>query len=533
VHQHINFILRNMNQSLEETETEERRVVLVVPKQHVKLVKTALEQHGKLDRTTRIVPEANIERSLKRDGSASESRDESTKEDSDKEHDGLSRESMRIPTTMSYHAVDDTDDASTTLMATNLLDSIGLPHSIHSEISASHHTPPPSPDVAEKHPLRKALLEVLSRLPTAALASLGLTPDRLVYAFPESYSIYPPLLLLPHNAFSSPLWKALITAYPVSAAVLQPMWKHIASATGVTCIALNSPIPPSSSRSGANILRSPVNITPIYGSFGPPPTPQSTSSPTAQDLENALWVECTQNGIKQIWAPMYTMFSRGNIREKTRILNFPLPPPTTSTTEAGAVVDMYAGIGYFAYSYRTLGLQPILCFELNPWSVEGLRRGCLLNNWTYKIFNMDNMWEWDDEDLSTGRGKRDFYIFHMSNEHALPLLTSQLGELPCIRHVNLGLLPQSRDSWRDAVRLVGKEGGWIHAHENVGLQEIPEKTREVHGVFQAHLDEYTRDLGAGGLRGKARVEHVERVKMYAPGVVHCVFDVWIGGGSGR
>jgi tRNA wybutosine-synthesizing protein 2 len=29
------------------------------------------------------------------------------------------------------------------------------------------------------------------------------------------------------------------------------------------------------------------------------------------------------------------------------------------------------------------------------------------------------------------------------------------------------------------------------------------------------------------------VRHVERVKMYAPGVVHCVFDVWVGGVEGR
>jgi tRNA wybutosine-synthesizing protein 2 len=517
-----------MSQSGKEMETEERRVVLVVPKQHVKLVKTALEQHGKLDRTTRIVPEASTLQASKNDDLTETPRDGIVKGRLDKEHDEVPLDSMRIHTTIPFQSVDESDDESTALVKSRILDSIGLPTSLH-EIILSHHTPPCSPEPAEKNPLRKALLEVLSRLPTAALASLGLTPDRLVYAFPEGYSIYPPLLLLPHNAFSSPLWRALLTAYPVSNSVLQPMWKHIAQAMGVRCIALNSPIPAiqgSNDTAKENVLRSPVDITPIYGNFGPTPTPQSISSPTKEDLEKALWVEVCQNGIKQIWAPMYTMFSRGNIREKTRILNF--PPPFYAT--GGAIIDMYAGIGYFAFSYARLVMKPIMCFEINPWSVEGLRRGCERNGWSYKIYTAENMWEWDEEDLSMDGQREDFYIFQMSNTHALPLLRSQVSLLPAIRHVNLGLLPRSRDSWRDAVRLIDKQdGGWVHAHENVGVEEIEDRREKVKNEFQVYLDEESRDMGFEGHKKKAQVEHVERVKMYAPSVVHCVFDVWIGG----
>jgi tRNA wybutosine-synthesizing protein 2 len=517
-----------MDQSWEETETEGRRVVLIVPKQHVKTVKTALEQHDKLDRTTRILPETSTAQVRKSEDSTEKSRDEVVKGEGQGKHDEVFLDSMRIPTTIPYRAVDEIDKGGTALVKTTILKSIGIPTSLHG-IIISHHTLALVPEPGEKNPLRKALFEVLSRLPSTALASLGLTPDRLVYAFPEGYSIYPPLLLLPHNAFSSPLWKALLTAYPVSAATLQPMWKHIAQTMGVTCIALNSPIPPTSSASEGNILRSPVNITPIYGNFGPTPTPQSISSPTKQDFEKALWVEACQNGIKQVWAPMYTMFSRGNIREKTRILNFPRPSSSTSTREEEeAVVDMYAGIGYFSLSYATMHYRPVLCFELNPWSVEGLRRGCLRNNFSHKIFSMENMWEWDDQETLD----KYFYIFQMSNTHAVPLLKTQLPSLPPVRHVNLGLLPHSRLSWGEAVRLIDKEkGGWIHAHENVGSLEIEDRKVFVQREFQAHLIEADLEVGRdGGVRERnVEVKHVERVKMYAPGVVHCVFDVWIDG----
>lgn len=292
---------------------------------------------------------------------------------------------------------------------------------------------------------------------------------------------------------------------------------------GVSHIALNSPIP---LQNGGNVMRSPVNIAPVYGDFGPAVTPQTLANPTQRDFENALWVSACQNGITQIWAPVYTMFSRGNVREKTRILSFP-------TQDTGAVVDMYAGIGYFALPYARCGFAPIICFEVNAWSVEGLRRGCVANNYTYKIFTGEDMWEWDEEDFSTSTGnaskEKDVYIFLLSNTHALPLLTPHLPLLPPIRHVNLGLLPSSRDSWRDAVRLIGREGGWVHAHENVGSGEVDERREEVGKVFQGWVDEMDRCGEGVGRTRRAEVRHVERVKMYAPGVVHCVFDVWVDG----
>ena len=62
-------------------------------------------------------------------------------------------------------------------------------------------------------------------------------------------------------------------------------------------------------------------------------------------------------------------------------------------------------------------------------------------------------------------------------------------------------------------------------HENVGVGEVEERKAEVVSGMQERL----RTLG---LEAEVRCEHVERVKTYAPGVVHVVFDVWVGPTSG-
>ena len=211
------------------------------------------------------------------------------------------------------------------------------------------------------------------------------------------------------------------------------------------------------------------------------------------------------------------MFSRGNIREKTRILHLP------NVSSDSMAVDMYAGIGYFAFSYKKAGVGRVLCFELNPWSVEGLRRGAERNGWSCGIVMEDELASWQEsngvEDVDV-----DFLIFQTSNDHALSILNRLRKSLPPVRHVNLGLLPDSRAAWRDAVRLLdGEEGGYVRVHENVGVEDIQERAKEVEKACQGYLD---KEAGNGR---KVKVEHVERVKMYAPGVVHCVFDVHVQG----
>ncbi|KAF2451664.1 hypothetical protein P171DRAFT_459619 [Karstenula rhodostoma CBS 690.94] len=381
-------------------------------------------------------------------------------------------------------------------------------------------------------PFLKIVKESLEALPPELLDSLGSSVNALVADFPSSYTIYQPMLLLPRNNFTSLYGSSLSKALLLNSPDFQPFWAHVAARVGVTHIAINAGIPPQATSSDGfpknldgtsveNILRSPVNLTPIYGFFGPLHSPQTLESPTTADFDAALWVTHTQNGIPQTWAPLYTMFSRGNIREKTRILN--LPSVTSSVAEAGGCtsVDLYAGIGYFVFPYLKAGVSKVLCWELNPWSIEGLQRGAKLNGWRTQV-------------IERGHGpseppseSTDLIVFAHSNEFALEDLaeTKRVISLPPVRHVNCGFLPSSNLSWRTAVGMIDKGlGGWIHAHENVGMSDVEQRKAQVVTEIEGYVD-------AAGLRGEVKCEHVEKVKTYAPGVLHVVFDIWIGATS--
>lgn len=384
--------------------------------------------------------------------------------------------------------------------------------------------------VQETNPMVMGLIKGLETLPPDLLVAIGVTVEALVEAFPASYVIYRPLVLLPHNSFASSPWKKLLEAHPFHSLELRTLWEAIAASTGVTHIGVNAGIPPQTKAAtyplgtshavlNENVLRSPTNLTPVYGDFGETPSSRTLSEPTITDLENALWVSHTQNGIHQTWAPLYTMFSRGNIREKARLLTLPSVTTSVQDPRGCTAVDLYAGIGYFAFSYKRAGVSKVLCWELNPWSIEGLCRGAKLNGSKISVFaNKRKV-----EDLRERR-ESDFLVFPQSNEFALSILPSikQAVTLPPIRHVNCGFLPSSKLSWGTAVGMVDRElGGWIHAHENVGVNEIETRKEEVLTEMEGHLDH-------AGLKGQVRCEHVERVKTYAPGVLHVVFDVWIG-----
>lgn len=385
-------------------------------------------------------------------------------------------------------------------------------------------------DIEQANPVLKALQRGLRNLPQELLASLGVTIDALVGAFPASYTIYSPMLLLPHNTFTSTPWTKFFQAAPDST-ITASLWETVASAVGVTHIAVNAGIPPqnttaagSQETTNENILRSPTNLTPIHGFFGPPPSDRTLTYPTSTDFKAALWTVQVQNGISQTWAPLYTMFSRGNIREKARVLN--LPSVATAVQDAGGctAVDLYAGIGYFAFSYRKAGVSKVLCWELNPWSIEGLCRGANLNGWKASVHSYDG----DGKRMGSVSEDSDFLVFPQSNETALAALPGlkEAINMPAIRHVNCGFLPSSKLSWSTAVGMIDEElGGWVHAHENVGVKDLEKRKTEVEVEMKAHLD---RDESYR----EVKCQHVEKVKTYAPGVLHVVFDVWIGPAHG-
>ncbi|RPA75388.1 hypothetical protein BJ508DRAFT_418179 [Ascobolus immersus RN42] len=318
----------------------------------------------------------------------------------------------------------------------------------------------------------------------------------LMKTAPKRYSIYTPMLLL-STPFSS-AWSTFLDT--LSEEDKEAFYASLCQATGTTHLAINAPIPAS------DYIRRPTSLTPLYGDFG-------TTDYDACKFEEAFWVKTIQNGIDQTWAPMFTMFSRGNVTEKARVLKF-------DEVAGNEVVDFYAGIGYFTFSYVKAGAKTVWAWEVNPWSVEALRRGARMNGWSCVRIK-------SGEELSREKIPEDtqIVIFEESNEEVQERFYDMAMRLKWrpfysgVRHVNLGLLPSSKAAWYDACYVVSKERGTIHVHENFGEDEFEKRTEEVRRVIDYNL----MDLHMGS--GMARVSHVERVKTFAPGVVHVVVDV--------
>ncbi|CAK7262475.1 S-adenosylmethionine-dependent methyltransferase [Sporothrix epigloea] len=448
--------------------------------------------------------------------------------------------------------------------------------------------------------VRQWLDNVLPTLPDPspwAVGSVSLmdrNTETLVAQAPKRWVVYEPMVLLPTGSFSTraeisvsrtetssarlltspaPLgWPDLLAA--VSREQQDQLWRGILlalspkGASGVrhaqlTHLAVNEGIPPQNVQGGdnENILRSPTGLRPLYGDFGPAAT-LAGGPPTDADFERAFWVSTKQNGLYQTWAPRWSMFSRGNIKEKARLLAWSRTA-CEETTGAWAV-DLYAGIGYFVFSYAQRGLR-VLGWELNPWSAEALRRGAVRNGWSVRVVRRDvdlarptaeavfsgRYFDEGNSAKTVDKDKHDkppvIVIFVEDNQHAARRLSGELqaftASLPAalsaetfgpVVHVNCGLLPTSRPTWQIAwAAIVGgadretstaPRTGWMHLHDNVGVEELASRQAEIQALVTAWAGEVaeTRQCIC-----TAVVEHVEQVKTFAPGVWHCVFDVRI------
>lgn len=399
--------------------------------------------------------------------------------------------------------------------------------------SSSKPKRPPKPKAV--NPVEAAVKSWVSLLPADLLEALEISLEQLLSHTPKRWVVYPPMVLLPSGSFEDDSWTILVRQAPPQ--VTDNLWilllKLIEKREGkgtLSHLAINSGIPlhvatvPTTGQTNtadeehdaANRLRTPSGMTMLYGNFGPSLSP--THLPSEQDFKDAFWVSSKQNGITQIWAPRYTMFSRGNVKEKARILDFHTPSPTLQTRvlekkdlARSTAVDLYAGIGYFVFSYVKMGMKSVIGWEINPWSVEGLRRGTIANGWSVKILGTVDDLKLHDEQV---------IILLEDNSKAVTRIrstnTQMLGQ---IKHVNCGLLPTSEMTWRAAIDLL-KTDGWLHLHENVGIHDIQMRSLQIEDMFCDWLK-----AEAGGR--SAKVEHVERVKTFAPGVWHCVFDVII------
>ena len=465
------------------------RVDILSPRNRVKDIKTRLERQCKLDKSRRISP-------LQPDG-----------------------ERLLIPTTCTWP-----------LAKSVLVDLVGEDNA--EDVRLAQAPPPSAPrsDNDESSRLRRAAREWLVEFQgKRSGAPPAFDVDELVRTLPSGHSVYAPMLLLPSTTFASPGWQRLLGALP--AAQRAGFYARLARAARATHVALKARFRPLAEHGGSpggtarapNTRRSPANLAPLHGDFGPaPPLP----APSPADLAAALWVTARQHGVWQTWAPRHVMFARGNVGEKARLQGLVRAQLARGALGAGAAaVDLYAGVGYFAFAYAKAGVGTVLCWEVNAWSVEGMRRGAAMNGWAMETVGGDDALD-DDETLAGRVSGKSLVAFHASNEAAAPTVARLRDSIPPVRHVNCGLLPSSRPSWRTAVAALDPLlGGWVHVHENFAEPSIAPLAEEV----VAEFDKIVEDMSEAGQIsvGKVTLEHVERVKTYAPGVMHCVLDIAI------
>lgn len=323
-------------------------------------------------------------------------------------------------------------------------------------------------------------------------ANCTLSPSEVSHlcsCLPKKWSIYNPMVLFGSGTYDSEIWQKLLLA--------EDMLDYFETIKclfqgEVTHFAVNKPI------IEEDIMRRPFNLFPIYGDFGARPTNQTYDSPTGKDLEAGFWCHTIQNKIYQTWAPCYTMFSRGNIREKKRLLE------QYRDLNGKFVVDLYAGIGYFTLSYLANGAT-LFCWEINRWSIEGLVRGLKKNKHSYKLIERGESILAEEIGENMKLGVKAF-VFFESNEFATERLKN-LQNFP-LQHINLGLLPTLKPSWPIAKELAAKSSlePTVHVHENIHCDDFENLEKEVSDYFSGPTS-------------------LEKVKTFAPDVWHVVVDV--------
>ena len=502
-------------------ETLRSRIALIVPKALVKKIKDALETQGNLDKTVKIRPARLENLEICFDGTSFEPRPDtfivSTRLSVEIRQSGsdilLTRWDLLRSLGLTECQAD--IDVITSKQACGTQGLLGLDEGCEPE--------PNSQESASMNPLGWTVGHWLQQFAVRDFDRSVSRDNVLSYSW--TYMIYPPLLLLPLSALSnlSSIFASKDQDLPKD---LSSLWALLSKRFRTSHVALNAPIQASVSGEASiqgkeyaepNVLRSPTGLAPLYGDFGP--ALPVTHVPTTTDFTSAFWCTARQNGIFQTWAPRYTMFSRGNISEKARILTFKsfTDRRVGSQSAEMSAVDLYAGIGYFAFSYAKAGVSKVLCWEINPWSVEGLRRGATKNGWGVKVI----------KDGQTFGGiissELRLVVSQESNEHAPRTIAALKGSIPSVRHVNCGLLPTSKDSWEVAVQVLDSTGGWIHVHENIAKADTEMRTVEITNTFKRLVMKH----GGQAIEGHCEVEceHVEQVKSYAPGVMHCVLDI--------
>ncbi|KAH0933529.1 hypothetical protein HID58_010646 [Brassica napus] len=193
------------------------------------------------------------------------------------------------------------------------------------------------------------------------------------------------------------------------------------------------------------------------------------------------WVDHRENGILYSFNATKCMFSWGNLSEKLRMGNV--------ACENEVVVDLFAGIGYFTLPFLVRAKAKLVyACEWNPHAIEALRHNVEANFVSDRCIILDG-----DNRINAPKGVAD--------------------------RVCLGLIPTSEGSWVTAIQaLRSPEGGILHVHGNVKDSDV--------SSWSEHVSKSLSDIArAEGRSWEVTVEHIEKVKWYAPRIRHLVADV--------
>jgi len=277
------------------------------------------------------------------------------------------------------------------------------------------------------------------------------------------------------------------------------------------------------------------NTKPLRRSNAASPLPANVTTaisrrerPTQDDFNSAFWVSTKQNGIVQYWAPRYADFHNHNTAENARISHMSRVRSAVvaqNTPKACTAVDLASGSGSFAFSHAAAGVHKVLCWDANPWSIEGLRRGAIKNGWHIRVYSGDS------KSVKMHSKTRVMALCESGNK-ALVRIQGLRDSLPPVRHVNCGALPTSREFRETAAAILDPRlGGWIHVQETYRMEEVVFKANKTRVEFEAVVEGLDKERGyltdANGIKRKPVVQHIQRIASDVPGMFHCIIDIHI------
>jgi tRNA wybutosine-synthesizing protein 2 len=215
-----------------------------------------------------------------------------------------------------------------------------------------------------------------------------------------------------------------------------------------------------------------VRTGPIDGELRTPAVERITGGPTE--------TEVVEHGIRWRFDAASIMFAAGNRTERHRAGLLVDPGET--------VVDLFAGIGYFAIPAAVRGAREVLAVDKNPVAIRYLEENARRNGVADRVRAIPG----DNRSVALPRGATD--------------------------RVFLGYLPSAVPWVGRAVELV-RPGGWIHVHLVVDA-------RHARARAEREVERALSDVGASA----AAPPKARRVKPYGPGRTHVVVDAKVGPG---